>query len=79
MRFGLIAIDRQTSAIAHRNGESRVRKRLPPIRVVDDVTNRAFAVYAWDAPIQTNTISRPAFVFAEWIRGRTDKSTVRWQ
>lgn len=79
MRFGLVAVNGQATTIAHRDSEPRVRERLPPIRVVDDVPDRAFPVDAGNSPVQTHAVAGAAFVFAEWIRGRTDETSVRRQ
>ena len=67
MLFDSITKDRQTTAIAHRDGEPCVCERLPPVRVVDDVTDGSFAVDRRDPPIQSDSVAGPAFVFAEWV------------
>ena len=79
MRFGLVSVNGQATTIAHCDRESRVSERLPPVRVVNDVSDCTFPVDAGDSPVQTNAVAGAAFVFAEWIRGRTDESTMRRQ
>nr|WP_242632144.1 hypothetical protein [Rubripirellula amarantea] len=54
---GAIAEDGKTSVVAHRDGEPCVCERLPPVRVVDDVADGAFAVDGRDSPIQTDAIT----------------------
>ncbi len=58
--------------------ESRMREGLPPVGVVDDMTDRPLAVDAGDTPIESDSIAWPAFVFAEWIRRCADEPTVGW-
>jgi hypothetical protein len=45
-----------------------MREGLPPVGIVDHMSDRSFAVNGWDTPVQSNTITGPAFVFAEWVR-----------
>ena len=74
---GVIAEDGETTAVAHRDGESRVREGLPPVGVRDHVTDCSLAVDGWHAPVESDAVARPAFVFAERIRGRSDEAAVR--
>ena len=63
-----IAEDGEASAIAHGNGKPCMRERLPPVGVVDHVSDRSLAMDGWHSPVESNAIARPAFVFTEWIR-----------
>lgn len=65
--FGSVTKDRKTTSIAHRDGESRVREGLPPVGVVDHVSDRSFAVDGRDSPVQADSVARAPFVFAEWV------------
>ncbi len=77
--IGAIAEDGEAAAVAHRNGESRMRERLPPVRVVDDVADGSLAVDGGDSPVEPDAIAWPAFVLAERVRGRADETAVRWE
>ena len=64
---GAIAEDGEAASVTHCDGESRMRERLPPIRIVDDVADGAFAVDGGYSPVESDSIAWPAFVFAEWV------------
>jgi len=64
---GAVAEDGEAASVAHGNGKPRVREGLPPVRVVDHVSDGSLAMDGWDTPVEPYAISRPAFVFAEWI------------
>ena len=73
MGFGVCAKERQATAIAHGNTKPSVDKRLPPVRVVDHVSDRAFAMDVGDAPVESYAITWPAFVFTERHTRCTDR------
>jgi len=79
VHVGAITKNGEATSVAHRDGESRLREGLPPVGVVDDVTDRPLAVDAGDTPVESDSIARPAFVFAEWIRRCADEPTAGWQ
>ena len=64
---GAIAKDGEAASVAYCDGESRMREGLPPVGVVDDVADGSFAVDGWDSPVESDSVTRPAFVFAEWV------------
>ena len=44
MLIGSIAEDGKATTIAHRDGESRMRKGLPPVGIIDDMANGPFSM-----------------------------------
>ncbi len=74
--IGTVAEDGEATSIAHGDGESCMGEGLPPVRIVDHVADRPFAMNGWDSPVESDSITGPAFVFAEGIRRGADEPSV---
>src|SRR5690606_28434117 len=59
--------DRQTAAIPHRDSESGVRERFPPVGVIDHVPDRSLAMDTRNPPVETDAVAGAPLVFAERI------------
>ncbi len=76
MRFGVCAKERQAAAIAHRDTKASIDKRLPPVGIVDHVTDCALAMNVRDTPVESYAITWPATILAERQTRRTNETTV---
>ncbi len=76
MRFGVCAKERQAAAITHRDTKASIDKRLPPVGIVDHVTDCALTMNVRDTPVETYAITRTASVLAEWQTRRANETTV---
>ena len=79
MLVWLISKQRQTAAIPHRNAQTRVDKRFPVVCVIQDVANGALAMHVWNAPVISDAVARPPFVFGEWLAGSSHKAAMTRQ
>ncbi len=66
MGFGVGAKKRKATAIAHRDLEASVDKRLPPVRIVDHVADSPLPMDIWDTPIESYAIPWSATILAKW-------------
>ena len=78
MHLRRVAKERQATSISQGNRQSSVQKRLPVVRVVDDVPHGAFAMDIGNTPVVSDAIPRASLVFRERLTRGTDETTVAW-
>jgi len=76
--LGAVSENGGAASVAHGDGEACVGEGLPPVGVVDDVADRSLAMDRGASPVEADAIAWPASVFAEWIGGCANETTVRW-
>ena len=65
MGFGVGAKERKATAIAHRDLQASVDKRLPPVRIVDHVADGPLTGDVGDSPVEPYAITWPATILAK--------------